>query len=299
LAALAAPRTIRPLVTVARQGWAAIAAAAREEHPDLLIIGWRRPGWDFLGTTIEDVLRDPPCDLAIVKGPAGRARRILVPIRGGRYAELAAKIGVDLARARKGTVTLLHVAPEDRATRRSAATLYQLVGERAFDERVDELLTRVGEAEPVITDELERHDLVVFGASGSVIQAIRSRLMDRVALVDELIVIDSESTDRTREIARSLGVPVHIHQEVLPEVGPGRGKGEALWKSLAVTTGELVVWVDTDVSQFHPKFVYGLIGPLLVRPDIAFVKAFYRRPLNVGGELHATGEIGRASCRAR
>jgi glucosyl-3-phosphoglycerate synthase len=388
LAVLAAPRSIRPLVTVARQGWAAIAAAAREEQPDLLIIGWRRPGWDFLGTTIEDILRDPPCDLAIVKGPVARARRILVPIRGGRYAELAAKIGVDLARARKGTVTLLHVAPEDRATRRSAATLYQLVGERAFDERVDELLTRVGEAEPVITDELERHDLVVFGASGgaeplgavgqriisdakaaiivrtrtpvashvflastalptdraqrsaavgelvdkwfventftsaefadlaalraqkekqgvrisvalptlneeatigSVIQAIRSRLMDRVALVDELIVIDSESTDRTREIARSLGVPVHIHQEVLPEVGPGRGKGEALWKSLAVTTGELVVWVDTDVSQFHPKFVYGLIGPLLFRPDIAFVKAFYRRPLNVGGDLQATG----------
>ena len=378
LAALAAPRSIRPLVTVARQGWAAIASAVREEHPDLLLIGWRRPGWDFLGTTIEDILRDPPCDLAIVKGPVGRARRILVPIRGGRYAELA----------RKGTVTLLHVAPEDRATRRSAATLYQLVGERAFDERVDELLTRVGEAEPVITDELERHDLVVFGASGgaeplgavgqriisdakaaiivrtrtpvashvflastalptdraersaavgelvdkwfventftsaefadlaalraqkekqgvrisvalptlneeatigSVIQAIRSRLMDRVALVDELIVIDSESTDRTREIARSLGVPVHIHQEVLPEVGPGRGKGEALWKSLAITTGDLVVWVDTDVSQFHPKFVYGLIGPLLFRPDIAFVKAFYRRPLNIGGELQATG----------
>src|SRR5205814_10638354 len=84
----------------------------------------------------EDILRDPPCDLAIVKGPAGRARRILVPVRGGRYAELAAKIGVALARARGGTVTLLHVAPEDRTSRRKGATLYQLVGERAFDERL-------------------------------------------------------------------------------------------------------------------------------------------------------------------
>ena len=388
LTTLAGSRSIRPLVTVARIGWAAIADAAREEKPDLLLLGWRRPGWDYLGTTIDEILRDPPCDLAIVKGPAGRARRILVPVRGGRYAELAAKIGVDLARARTGTVTLLHVAPEDRNSRRTAATLYQLVGERAFDERVDELLTRVGDAEPIITDELDRHDLVVFGASGGpeplgpigqriigqakaaiivrtrtpvassvflsttplptdrakrsaaigelvdkwfventftsaefadlaalraqkekqglrisvalptlneeatiakVILAIRSRLMERIPLVDELVLIDSNSTDRTREIAGELGVPVHIHQELLPEVGPGRGKGEALWKSLAVTTGDLIVWVDTDVSNFHPKFVYGLLGPLLFRPDIAFAKAFYRRPLDVGGELQATG----------
>ncbi|MEA2661891.1 MAG: glucosyl-3-phosphoglycerate synthase [Chloroflexota bacterium] len=388
LMTLAAPRTIRPLVTVARQGWAAITDAAREERPDLLLIGWRRPGWDYLGTTIEDVLRDPPCDLAVVKGPAGRARRILVPVRGGRYAELAAKVGVDLARARGGTVTLLHVAPEDRASRRTSATLYQLVGERAFDERVDELLTRIGDAEPVITAELDRHDLVVFGASGGadpigpiaqriigeakaaiivrtrtpvassvflaptalpmdrgqrsaaiselvdkwfventftsaefadlnalraqkeklgltisvglptlneeatiakVITVIRSRLMERIPIVDELVVIDSDSTDRTREIARELGVPVVIHQELLPEAGPGKGKGEALWKSLSVLTGDIVAWVDTDVSNFHPKFVYGLLGPLLFRPDIAFTKAFYRRPLDVGGELQATG----------
>ena len=388
LAALAAPRPVRPIVTVGRQGWAAITEAVRDERPDLLLIGWRRPGWDYLGTTIEDVLRDPPCDLAIVKGPASRARRILVPVRGGRYAELAAKIGVGLARERHGTVTLLHVVPGDGATRRSGATLYQLVGDRAFDERVDELLTRVGDPEPVILDEIGRHDLVVFGASGGtdplgpigqriiseskaaiiartrtpvassvflaptalpidrprrsavigelvdkwfventftsaefadlnalraqkekqglrisvglptlneeatiakVISVIRSRLMERVPLVDELIVIDSDSTDRTREIARELGVPVHIHQQLLPEVGPGRGKGEALWKSLAVLSGDIIVWVDTDVSNFHPKFVYGLLGPLLARPDIAFTKAFYRRPLDVGGQLQATG----------
>jgi glucosyl-3-phosphoglycerate synthase len=388
LAALAAPHPVRPLVTVARQGWAAIAEAAREEHPDLLLVGWRRPGWDILGTTIEEILRDPPCDLAIVKGPAARGRRILVPVRGGRYAELSSKIGVTLARDRSGTVTLLHVAPGDIATRRTGATLYQLVGDHAFDERVDELLTRVGDAESVITDEVGRHDLVVFGASGGpeplgpvgqriiseakaaiivrtrtpvassvflrptelptdraqrstaigelvdkwfventfssaefadlatlvaqkekhgqrisvalptlneeatigkVISVIRSRLMERFPLVDELIVIDSDSTDRTREIARELGVPVFIHQELLPEIGPGQGKGEALWKSLSVTTGDIVVWVDTDVTNFHPKFVYGLVGPLLLRPDINLTKAFYRRPLDVGGQLQATG----------
>ncbi|HEX9496067.1 MAG TPA: universal stress protein, partial [Candidatus Limnocylindria bacterium] len=384
IAALAAPHAVRPLVTVARQGWAAIAEAAREERPDLLLMGWRRPGWNVLGTTIEDILRDPPCDLAVVKGPAARGRRILVPVRGGRYAELSTKLGVALARARGGTVTLLHVAAPDRTMRRKGATLYELVGERAFDERVDELLTRVGEAEAVITDEASRHDLIVFGASGGpeplgligqriiaeakaalivrtrtpvassvflpatelphdraerstaigelvdkwfventfssaefadlltlvaqkekqglkisvalptlneedtigkVISVIRSRLMERVPLVDELIVIDSDSTDRTRDIARELGVEVFIHQELLPEIGPGKGKGEALWKSLSCTSGDIIVWVDTDVSNFHPKFVYGLVGPLLLRPDIAFTKAFYRRPLDVGGQL--------------
>ena len=388
ITALAAPHSIRPLVTVARQGWAAITEAARQERPDLLVIGWRRPGWNFLGTTIEEILRDPPCDLAIVKGPAARGRRILVPVRGGRYAELSTKLGVALARARGGTVTLLHVAAPDRTMRRKGATLYQLVGERAFDERVDELLTRVGEAEAVITDEAGRHDLIVFGASGGpeplgpigqriiaeakaalivrtrtsvassvflsatelphgraerstaigelvdkwfventfssaefadlatlvaqkqrqnlrisvalptlneeetigkVISVIRSRLMERYRLVDELIVIDSDSTDRTREIARDHGVEVFIHQQLLPEIGPGKGKGEALWKSLSCTTGDIIVWVDTDVSNFHPKFVYGLLGPLLMRPDIAFTKAFYRRPLDVGGQLQATG----------
>ena len=157
LIALAAPLVIRPIVTVARLGWAAATEAVRDERPDLLLIGWRRPGWDYLGTTMEDILRDPPCDLAIVRGPAGRARRILVPVRGGRYAELAAKLGVALARARKGTVTLLHVVPSDTATRRRGATLYQLVGEPAFDDRVDELLTRVGDAETVIAAEVDRH----------------------------------------------------------------------------------------------------------------------------------------------
>src|SRR5206468_12275810 len=110
-------------------------------------------------------------------------------------------------------------------------------------------------------------------------RAIRSRLVERVPLVDKLVVIDSRSEDRTREIAEEEGVPVFIHDEVLPETGSYRGKGEALWKSLHILTGDIVVWIDTDVTSAHPKFVYGTVGPLLMRPDLQFVKAFYQRPL--------------------
>jgi glucosyl-3-phosphoglycerate synthase len=122
-----------------------------------------------------------------------------------------------------------------------------------------------------------------------VIRAIRSRLMERYPLVDELVVIDSRSEDRTPEIAAEEGVPVFLHDEILPECGTFRGKGEGLWKSLHVLSGDIVAWIDTDVSSAHPKFVYGIVGPLLIRPDIQFVKAFYQRPLKMGSDLQATG----------
>ena len=124
---------------------------------------------------------------------------------------------------------------------------------------------------------------------GHVIKTIRNALMKRVPLLDEMVLIDSNSTDRTREIAESLGVPVHIHQEILPQYGARSGKGEALWKSLYCTTGDIIIWVDTDIVNIHPRFVYGLIAPLLLRPEIHFVKGFYRRPLKVGNRIQAGG----------
>jgi glucosyl-3-phosphoglycerate synthase len=125
---------------------------------------------------------------------------------------------------------------------------------------------------------------------GEIIAVLKTALMDEVPLLDEIVVIDSASTDRTREIAQSLGVPVVVHQEVLPEAGPPlRGKGEALWKSLAVLKGDLIAWVDTDVSNMHPRFVYGLIGPLLQEPRIAYVKGYYHRPIKVGDTLQHEG----------
>lgn len=124
---------------------------------------------------------------------------------------------------------------------------------------------------------------------GHVIQTIKEALVDRVPLLDEMVLVDSDSNDRTREIAAELGMPVHIHQKVLPELGARSGKGEALWKSLYLTCGDIIIWIDTDIVNIHPRFVYGLLGPLILHPEIQFVKGFYRRPLKVDNKLQAGG----------
>lgn len=124
---------------------------------------------------------------------------------------------------------------------------------------------------------------------GNVIDVLKSTLMEAVPLVDEIVLIDSDSTDDTVEIARSKGIPVYKHPEILPEQGSVRGKGEALWKSLHVLKGDLIAWVDTDISNMHPRFVYGLLGPLLKNPRIQYVKGFYQRPIQVDGKLQAYG----------
>lgn len=120
---------------------------------------------------------------------------------------------------------------------------------------------------------------------GNVIRAAQRLCVEQFPLLDEIILIDSNSSDRTREIAADLGIPVFIHQELLPEYGAREGKGEALWKSLYVTRGDIVLWVDTDVTNFHPRFIYGQLGPLLQRSTLDFVKGFYRRPLSTGMKL--------------
>lgn len=125
---------------------------------------------------------------------------------------------------------------------------------------------------------------------GTVIRTVKQALMDDVPLLDEIVLIDSNSTDRTREIAADLGVPVYIHQHLLPSLGARRGKGEALWKSLLVTRGDIVAWIDTDIANIHPRFVYGILGPLIQNPTVQYVKGFYQRPLTIGSATtHAGG----------
>ena len=114
-------------------------------------------------------------------------------------------------------------------------------------------------------------------------------MIDEAPLIDEMVLIDSNSkTERWRSPNR-WACRVYRHADILPEAGTYQGKGEALWKSLAVLKGDIIVWIDTDITNVHPRFVYGLLGPLLKRPGIQYVKGFYQRPLRVDGVLQAVG----------
>jgi glucosyl-3-phosphoglycerate synthase len=124
---------------------------------------------------------------------------------------------------------------------------------------------------------------------GEIIRRARNVLVEGVPLVDEMLVIDSASTDRTCEIAREEGVRVVQHPDVLARYGSYRGKGEALWKSLFETSGDLVAWCDTDVRNWHPRMVYGTLGPLLAEPRIQYVKGYYQRPIVQEGVLTEGG----------
>ena len=124
---------------------------------------------------------------------------------------------------------------------------------------------------------------------GPIVRRAVREMQERFPLVDEIVVIDSESDDQTREIAESEGARVVRHPEVLARYGSYRGKGEALWKSLFETSGDLVVWADTDVRGWHHRMVYGTLGPLLHEPRLQYVKGYYQRPIVEGGVLKEGG----------
>jgi glucosyl-3-phosphoglycerate synthase len=108
-------------------------------------------------------------------------------------------------------------------------------------------------------------------------------------LVDELVVLDSGSTDRTIEVARAAGARVVRRSEVLPHLEPLPGKGEVLWRSLAATTGDVLVFIDSDLVDPDPSYVTALLGPMLTCPGVHLAKAFYRRPLRLGDTEDASG----------
>jgi glucosyl-3-phosphoglycerate synthase len=120
---------------------------------------------------------------------------------------------------------------------------------------------------------------------GEVVRILKEGLLDRFGLLDEVAVVDSGSTDRTREVAAAAGADVYLASDVLPEVGPAKGKGENIWKAGACLRGDIVCFVDGDVQNMHPRFVLGTLGPLLFEEHLQYVKGYYDRP-------HAAAEVG-------
>ncbi len=233
---------------------------------DVVVMGAssrNNPPGKLLSPRAERLVRDIPATLLIVKPVASQARQ---------------------------------EAAERRAEARAARRPISLVVDRWFAENTFrsqefadlERLVRIKEQQG-LTISLGLPALNEEATIGKIITTVKKALMEDFPLLDEMVLIDSGSVDYTREIAAELGIPVYIHQEVLPQHGAFHGKGEALWKSLYVLNGDIIAWIDTDISNIHPRFVYGIIGPLLTNPKIQYVKGFYRRPLKQGDKVVAGG----------
>jgi glucosyl-3-phosphoglycerate synthase len=118
---------------------------------------------------------------------------------------------------------------------------------------------------------------------GDVVGRVREALVETTALLDEIVVIDSDSDDDTYDVALGAGATVHRSRDIRPDLGTRPGKGEAMWKSTFVTAGDVLVFMDADLLDWDTHFVPGLLGPLLTDPDVALVKGVYERPFVADG----------------
>ncbi len=366
-------------VIVSTAPWDDLKNVIHDEEPDILVVEWIN-GKTAWGRPIADVLTNPICDTAVIRGKMPESMdRLLIPVRGGPYAELALQLGVNLETKERDVLNikisgaepsapfkgisriikqfpntnLLSITTNDlsrtilKETKKYDAVIlgatasratgisimgpvaekllhdsstttiivksHRLMSESMFDESagttaISVLVDKWFAENTFHSDEFsEIKDLMALkeqqGSTislalpalneeetvGKVLDTIKNALMKEYPLLDEIVLIDSNSTDRTRQIAKEHGVPVHIHQHLLPDLKPRIGKGEALWKSLLVTKGDIIAWIDTDIVNIHPRFVYGIIGPLLLNRNIQLVKGFYRRPLKVGDKVQAGG----------
>lgn len=124
---------------------------------------------------------------------------------------------------------------------------------------------------------------------GKEVVIFKSELMNRFPLIDEFAIIDSGSEDNTLEIASSFGADTYLASDILPHLEDKRGKGENLWKAIYQLKGDIIVYIDADIKNIHPRFVYGLLGPLIYRDEVKYVKAFYDRPLAFSDGIRPSG----------
>lgn len=160
----------------------------------------------------------------------------------------------------------------------------------AADRPLDLLLAAKRAAGPAGTISVVLPALDEEATVGGIVGAIRRDLMTPdVPLVDEVVVVDSGSRDATARVAADAGATVVRRDAILPRVPAVAGKGEVLWRSLLVTSGAIVCFVDADLREFDSRFVSGIVGPLLTEPGLQLVKAMYDRPLETGGTVVPAG----------
>jgi len=166
-------------------------------------------------------------------------------------------------------------------------TVWEWFEQRSFHFRDFQSLASGGTRHPLTTT-LVLPTRNVAGTIGPILDTV-ARLNERSGLIEQVVVVDADSADGTAEIARARGAEVYSENELLPEYGGAHGKGDAMWRSLSVARGDIVMFADADSTDFQEHFVYGTLGPLLTDPAIQFAKAAYRRPFTSGVQSVADG----------
>jgi len=352
---------VRVKVRVTHDLWTDVTQLVQQDGFDLMVVGYPAGPEAHAAEVLEGLAR-PPCDLALVHGAPlpGKVHNVVVPVRGGPYAEVAIRLALTIGKAHGASVKVLHVRPAARnqgageegeaAYEGLSGVLSRLPGVARQEIETDDPLGAILEAAqeasllvmgsaarlrgsslgpiadrvmrespaPVMlvrsqrpvpveasgptmaegaiallvdkwlaentyyADEFGDADELLASKSacgmsislvlpacnneatiGKVIRALKPALYDKTPLLDEIVVVDEGSVDRTCEIAANLGVPVYSQREILSQYGELAGKGEAFWKSLFLTRGDLIVWLDPEIANSGPQFVRALLGPLL------------------------------------
>ena len=155
-------------------------------------------------------------------------------------------------------------------------------GRRAEDFALDDLLAAKRESVSVVLPAREVSDTL-----GPILDALEP--LERAGLIDELLVVDAGSRDGTAEVAAARGVRLEWESDLMPHLGPGLGKGDAMWRALSATRGEIVCYLDADTADFGAHFLVGMLGPLLTDPSVQLVKGAFRRPLRLDGVVLPDG----------
>jgi glucosyl-3-phosphoglycerate synthase len=166
-------------------------------------------------------------------------------------------------------------------------TVWDWFGQRSFNHTDFSELAGLGTPHPSVTLILPTRE--VAGTIGPILDTV-ARLNERSGLVSQVVVVDADSADGTADIARSHDAEVYSENELCPEFGPAQGKGDAMWRALSVAHGDIIMYADTDTTDFEEHFIYGTLGPLLTVPGVKFCKAAYRRPF--AGEVRPVADGG-------